>query len=155
MRLLDFRIARWGIVFWMALQAWSGVFDGFFVLSYKFGALGLTQFLGLRTEGDNYRRFIPLMNVTPAWEPVVSLLASAFYLAAMVQVLRRRRSATGLIFAGLVLSVGLWVQTLATPVSVQAFTSAHLRRDALLYLITALIGMLLWEGNKSLRRSPQ
>jgi len=24
------------------------------------------------------------MNVTPAWEPVVSLLASAFYLAAMV-----------------------------------------------------------------------
>jgi hypothetical protein len=80
----------------MAIQAWSGVFDGFFDLSYKFGALGLTQFLGLRTEGDNYRRFIPLMNVTPAWEPVVSLLASAFYLAAMVQVLRRRRSATGL-----------------------------------------------------------
>jgi hypothetical protein len=55
-----------------------------FFLSYKFGALGLTQFLGLRTEGDDYRRFIPLMNVTPAWEPVVSLLASAFYLAAMV-----------------------------------------------------------------------
>jgi hypothetical protein len=73
-RLLDFWIARWGIVFWMAIQAWSGVFDGFFVLSYKFGALGLTQFLGLRTEGDNYRRFIPLMNVTPAWEPVVSML---------------------------------------------------------------------------------
>jgi hypothetical protein len=48
-----------------------------------------------------------------AWEPVVSLLASAFYLAAMVQVLRRRRSATGLFFAGLVLSVGLWVQALA------------------------------------------
>ena len=85
-----------GVAFGMAIQAWSGVFDGFFDLSYKFGALGLTQFLGLRTEGDNYRRFIPLMNVTPAWEPVVSLLASAFYLAAMVQVLRRRRSATGL-----------------------------------------------------------
>ena len=41
MRLLDFRIARWGIFFWMAIQAWSGVFDGFFVLSYKFGALGV------------------------------------------------------------------------------------------------------------------
>jgi hypothetical protein len=105
----------------------------------------------LRTEGDDYRRFIPLMNGTPVWGSVVSLLASAFYLAALVQVLRRRRSATGLFFAGLVLSVGLWVKTLATP-AVQAFSPAHLKRDALLYVITALVGMLLWEGNKSLRQ---
>jgi hypothetical protein len=155
LRLLDFVIVRLGIAFWVALQAWSGVFDGVFVLSYKLHALGITQYLGLRTEGDDYRRFIPLMNEMAVWKPVGSLLASALYLAAMVQVLRRRRSATGLFFAGLGLSVGLWVQTVVTPGFVRAFSSAHVRRDTLLYLITALLGMLLWEGNKPLERSPQ
>jgi hypothetical protein len=28
--------------------------------------LGITRFLGARTEGDDYRRVIPLMNVTAA-----------------------------------------------------------------------------------------
>ena len=155
MTLLDFLTVRCAIAFWVALQALSGIFDGIFVLSYKFHALGTTQFLGLRTEGDDYRRFIPLMNGTPVWGPVVSLLASAFYLAALVQVLRRRRSATGLFFAGLVLSAGLWVETLATP-AVQAFSPAHLKRDALLYVITALLGLLLWEGGNAPRqRTPQ
>jgi hypothetical protein len=155
MKLLDFWIVRLGLAFWIALQVLNGVFDGVFVLSYKFHALGFTRFLGLRTEGDDYRRFIPLMNGTPTWEPAVSLLASVFYLAAMVQVLRRHRSATGLFFAGLVLSVVLWVHTLATPAAVQAFSAAHLRRDALLYVVTALVGMMLWEGNRSPQRSPQ
>ena len=154
MKLLEFWIVRFGLAFWIALQVLNGVFDGVFVLSYKFHALRITQFLGLRTEGDDYRRFIPLMNGTPTWEPAVSFLASAFYLAAMVQVLKRHRSATGLFSAGLVLSVVLWVQTLATP-AVQAFSAAHLRRDALLYVITALVGMLLWEGNKSPQPSPK
>ncbi|HUX73015.1 MAG TPA: hypothetical protein VMV25_03875 [Steroidobacteraceae bacterium] len=154
-RLLDFWIVRCGLAFWIALQALSGIFDGIFVLSYKFHALGITQFLGLRTEGDDYRRFIPLMNGTPVWGSIASLLASALYLAALVQVLRRRRSATGLFFAGLVLSVGLWVKTLATP-AVEAFSPAHLKRDALLYVITALLGLLLWEGGKAPRqRTPQ
>jgi hypothetical protein len=38
MRLLDFWIVRCGLAFWIALQALSGVFDGIFVLSYKFHA---------------------------------------------------------------------------------------------------------------------
>jgi hypothetical protein len=153
MTLLDLWIVRCAMVVWIALQVWSGVFDGILILSYKFHALGVTEFLGLRTEGDDYRRFVPLMDVTPVWKPVGSLLASLSYFAALIQVLRRRRSATGLFFAGLALSVGLWVDTLATPGSSEAFSSAHLRRDALMYAITTLLGMLLWEGNKSLQRA--
>lgn len=153
--LLDFRVARWGMAFWMALQAWSDLFDGIFVLSYKLRALGITQFLGLRTEGDDYRRFIALMDETSIWEPAVSLSASMLYLAAMVQLLRRRRSAAGLFTAGLVLHTAQWIHGLATPAFVQAFSSAHLRRDALLYLITALLCMLLWQCNKSAQGRPQ
>jgi hypothetical protein len=43
----------------------------------KLHALGVTRLLGARTEGDDYRRFIPLMDATPAWKPVMSLLASS------------------------------------------------------------------------------
>ena len=155
MKLLDLWIIRLGIAFWIMLQALSGVFDAVLVLSYKLHALRITEFLGLRTEGDDYRRFIPLMDGTSTWEAALPLLVSALYLAAIVQVFRRRRSAAGLLIAGLVLSAGPWIHGLGTPSFAQAFSPAHVRRDALLYFVTALLGVLLWQSNKSLQRPPQ
>jgi hypothetical protein len=103
----------------MALQAISGFFDGLVVLSYKLQLLEITSFLGVQTEGGDYRRYSRLMDATPVWGSAASLLSGVLYLAAVAQILRRKRS-------------------------------AHLRRDALLYLVIALLGALRWLGNGSM-----
>jgi hypothetical protein len=143
MKPLDSRIARLGVGLWMAFQAISKLFDGSFVLSYKFQLLGVTRFLGLRTEGDDYRRFVPLLDATSTWEPIFSLVASGLYLACVVQFLRRRRSAGFFCGAALLLSSAQWFHNLNMPLFVQAFSPAHLHRDSLILSLTGLLLALM------------
>jgi hypothetical protein len=148
MKLLDLRVVRWGMALWMSRQGISCLFDGCLVLSYKLQLLGITGFLGGQTEGDDYRRFIPVMDATRVWESAVSLLAAVLYIAVVVQILRRNRFAFALFTAAITLNLGLWIHDLSKPQFVQAFSSAHLQRDAMLYLITALLGVLLWQDKQ-------
>jgi hypothetical protein len=146
MKLLDFRIARLCIALWMTFQAMSCFFDGCLLLSYKLRLLGITKFLGLRTEGDDYRRFIPLMNATPLWSSVLALFAGMLYIVVAIQVLGRRKSAFGLLIAALALSAGQWIHELNNPLFTEAFSFAHLTRDAMMYAVTALLAaVLVWQ----------
>ncbi len=144
LELLDFRLARWAIAGWLALRAAESLFNAAFVLSYKLRWLGLTEFLGLRTEGDDYRRFVPILDLTPAWEGVLELGLCAVYVTVCVQVLRRQRVAVGALAAAVLLAAGLWAYNESSPVFVQGFSSAARLRDLLLVAVTALLALLLW-----------
>ena len=147
----DIRLARWGIACWLALQAVQSLFNGSFVLAYKLRLLGITQFLGLRTEGDDYRRFVPILDLTPAWEGALELALCAVYFTVCVQVLRRQRIAFGALATAVLLATGLWAYNESSPVFVQDFSSAARLRDLLMIAVTALLALLLWRGRESHR----
>lgn len=160
---MTLRWFRWGASGWLALQALSGLFDGIFVLCYKFQYLfnyrlqrvGIMEFLGQRTEGDDYRRFVPLMNATGIWEPLVALLASALYLAAITQVLRRKAHAFSFFLGALALSIGPWLYSLSKAEVLQTFSLHHLVRDGVIYGLTAVLGVAIWRDANSRVSSSQ
>jgi hypothetical protein len=153
MRVLDFRSTRLCMALGMTFQAISCFFDGCLLLSYKLRLLGITKFLGLRTEGDDYRRLIPLMDATPLWSPVLALFAGTLYTVVAIKVLRQRKPAFGLLIAALALSAGQWIHELNNPLFTEAFSFPHLTRDALMYAVTALLAAVLaWQPDIRRRR---
>jgi hypothetical protein len=51
----------------IGFEAFRALFAPLMVLSYRLGDIGVTQALGGLTPGDDYRRFIPLMDTVPGW----------------------------------------------------------------------------------------
>jgi hypothetical protein len=66
--------------------------------------------MGAQTPGDDYHRFIPLLQMVPNWYVAAGFAAGGLVLASAVQLMRRRSSAVILFVAGIV--VGLVAETL-------------------------------------------
>src|SRR6267378_8191997 len=84
MRLTSWWPVRWGMALWIALLAIDALFYAGITLAYK---------LGLYTEHYPYPQNVPLIEVTPLWEPTLALMASVVFLLAVVLILRRSRVA--------------------------------------------------------------
>ena len=63
----------------IALQVVRALFAPAMVLSWRFGALDVTTALGRQTAGDDYRRFIPLLQAVPDGSGAVDGLPPAHY----------------------------------------------------------------------------
>src|SRR6266699_1147296 len=90
MRLTEFWAVRWGMALWISLLAIDALFYAGITLTYK---------LGLFTEPYAYPQNVPLLEVTPLWEPLLTLVAGVVLLLAIVLILRRSRVAFGAVVA--------------------------------------------------------
>jgi hypothetical protein len=147
-------LARSMLALVIGFEAFRALFAPLMVLSYRLGNIGVTQALGGLTPGDDYRRFIPLMDTVPGWLLGIWVASGVLFLAAAWRLVRRRGTAFGLFASAYALSlVGSWVGALDPrygDACRHAFTFAqfNLRRDVLLpvagTLLPVIVGVVLW-----------
>src|SRR5258708_25870446 len=90
-------LVRWGIALWIALLAIDTLAYAGITLTYKLQAWRAIPILGLLKE--HYPWNVPLLEVTPLWEPMLALVAGVVFLLAIVLMLRRSRVALGAVVA--------------------------------------------------------
>ena len=91
MRLTNWWPVRWGMALWIALLAVDTLAYAGITLTYKLQAWGAIPILGLLKE--HYHWNVPLLEVTPLWEPMLALVAGAVFLLSIVLILRRSQVA--------------------------------------------------------------
>lgn len=137
------------------------VFAQTMTLAWRLDAKGVLRMLGAQTPGDDYHRFIPLLQLVPDWYIVTGFLAGTLVLASAVQLVRRRPSAVMLFVAGIV--VGIVAEALVH--RIQPFNHAaqqvfHFRevrtmRDILIPIATQMMPLLiacsLWLATRGTR----
>jgi hypothetical protein len=84
-------------------EALNMLFATALTVAYRSHDLNVAAFLGVFTPGDDYRRFIPLMDATPWWIHALWVTAAVLFFACALQFLRKRRAAFPLFAAAWVL----------------------------------------------------
>ena len=84
-------------------QALSFLFATALTAAYRLRSLRLAAFLGGFTPGDDYRRFIPLMEATPFWLHALWVAASVSFLVSAWLLLKNRPAAFSAFAAGWIL----------------------------------------------------
>jgi hypothetical protein len=136
--------ARSALACLIVLLALREFFAPLLIFAYRMQYLGLAHFLGLRTEGDNYRRLIPIMDATPLWLVALWAAAGLLYLVALWQMLRR----TGASYVPFFLGFGLEVTGMFVIRGLEASTGVIVGPIPLIraagYLLTFSVGFVLW-----------
>jgi hypothetical protein len=131
-------------------QVLSFLFATALTLAVRLNQLRLARFLGGFTPGDDYRRFIPLMDATPWWIHALWIAASALFLVCAVELLRDRGAPfAAFALAWIVGAVGNWISE-SMPVYRETFSfpAPSFMRDVLVpavaALVPALVAIALW-----------
>jgi len=103
--LLDIPTVRAAGIVLAAFCAFQMTFATAMTASYRLHALGAMDVMGWMTPGDDYRRFIPLMEAIPAWLHGLLLAAGACYLVATFWLVGRRRAAYLPLLLGVILTL--------------------------------------------------
>ena len=144
----NFWPVRWGMALWVALLAVDTLFYAGITLTYK---------LGLFAEHYPYPQNVPLLEVTPLWDPLLALLSGVVFLWAIVLILRRRRVALQAVVAPFVVSLLLFAIRLGRPESgyLESLSIAYQKSHyALMWPIaglalTILICLALWHDRQT------
>jgi hypothetical protein len=148
MRPTEFWAVRWGMALWISLLAIDALFYAGITLAYK---------LGLYTEHYPYPQNVPLIEVTPLWEPTLALMAGVVFLLAIVLILRRSRVALGAVVAPFIITLLLFAVRFSRPESgyLQSLSAAYQKSHfALIWpivglAITILICLALWHDRRT------
>lgn len=126
-------------------QVLSMLFATVLTVAYRLQDLRVAAFLGGFTPGDDYRRFIPLMDATPWWIHAMWVSASVLFFASGWQLLRDRPAAFSLFAAAWVLGTVGNLISQATPAyrEVFSFPTPLFTRDYLIPAVTALVPVLI------------
>jgi hypothetical protein len=143
---IESRWVRIGLALWALDRAADHLCDTCLVLSYKFPHLGLSRLLWQCAQGSDYQQLIPLFDATANWELMACLVSCALYMLAIFSLFARPRHALSFFVSAVALSAALWLYELTKPLYVQTFSSADLVREGLLYAVTALGGLALWQS---------
>jgi hypothetical protein len=129
----------------IATQVLSMLFATVLTVAYRLDYLRLAAFMGGFTPGDDYRRFIPLMDATPWWNHALWIGASVLFLASGLQLLRNRASAFALFAVAWVLGAAGNMMSQSTPEyrEVFSFSAPLFARDYLIPAMTACIPVLI------------
>ena len=128
----------------------SMLFATVLTAAYRLRYLRLAAFLGGFTPGDDYRRFIPLMDATPWWIHGLWLAAGVLFAASAWQLLRKRRTAFPLFATAWVLGTAGNLISQSMPAYREAFSfpAPLFTRDylipAMTTLVTLFIAAALW-----------
>jgi hypothetical protein len=139
---------RWAMALWIALLAVEVLFSAGSALTYK---------LGLFTEPFPYPRNVPLLEVTPLWEPMLALASGVVFLLAIVLILKRSRVAFGAVVAPVAITLLLFAIRFSRPESgdLQSLSIAYQKSPyALVWPIlgltlTILICLALWQDRQT------
>lgn len=148
MKLTSWWPVRWGMALWIAVLAVDTLFYTGITLTYK---------LGLFTEHYPYPRNVPLLEVTPLWEPMLALVEGVVFLLAIVLILRRSRFALGAVVAPFTITLLLFAVRFNRPESgyLQSLSIAYQQSHfALIWpiaglAITILICLALWRDSQA------
>ena len=148
MRLTSWWPVRWGMALWIALLAIDALFYAGITLTYK---------LGLFTEPYPYPQNVPLLEVTPLWEPLLTLVAGVVLLLAIVLILRRSRVAFGAVVAPFAIMLLQFAVRFSRPESgyLQSLSIAYQKSPfAMIWpiaglAITILICLALWHDRRT------
>jgi hypothetical protein len=121
------------------------LFATVFTAAYRLRYLEVAAFLGGFTPGDDYRRFIPLMEATPWWLHALWVAAAVPFFASGWQLLQKRRLAFSLFAAAWVLgAVGnLISQSMPAYREAFSFPAPLLTRDYIIPAMTALVPVFI------------
>ena len=145
----------------LLFEVMQAVFAQTMTLAWRMGATGVLGVMGSQTPGDDYHRFVPLLQHVPDWYMASGFVAGALVLASAVQLMRRRRSAVFLFVAGIV--VGLVAETLVHMVPgyndaarhVFQFKDVRTMRDLVIPIATQMIPVFiacsLWLATRGAR----
>ena len=148
MRLTSWWPVRWGMALWIALLALDALAYAGFTLNYK---------LGLSTEHYPYPPNVPLLDVTPLWDPILTLVAGVVLLLAVVLILRRKRTALEAVVAPFVVMLLLFAVRFSRPESgiLQSLSTGYQKSTfAMIWpiaglAITILICLALWQDRRT------
>lgn len=142
-------IQTWGVRSLLALLVFGRAVDLLFAtaltLAYRLRYLDVARFLGGFTPGDDYRRFIPLMEATPLWLHGLWIAGSVLCLVTAWELLRNRRAAF-LAFAAAWIAgaAGEFINcTMPEYRAVFSFSEPQFTRDYLIPIARALVPVLV------------
>jgi hypothetical protein len=155
MRLTSWWPVRWGMALWIALLAVDTLAYAGITLTYKLQAWRAIPILGLLKE--HYHWNVPLLEVTPLWEPMLALVAGVVFLLAIVLILRRSRVALGAVVAPFAIILLHFAVSISRPESgaLQSLSIAHQQsHHALIWpiaglAITIVICLALWHDSRT------
>lgn len=132
----------------IASQVLSMLFATALTVAYRLRYVGVATFLGAFTPGDDYHRFIPLMDATPWWMHALWVSASVLFLASGWKLLRKSRAAFPLFAAAWVLGLvgNLISQSMSVYREAFSFPAPMFTRDYLIPAATALLPVLIAAG---------
>jgi hypothetical protein len=147
--------ARLILALLIAFIAFSEFMAPIMALAYREHDFGLLNFLGARTPGDDYRRFVPVIEAVPLWLLCIWVTSGLLYLASAGELLRKSR--TDLVLFVLAFGMGLLgnLSQHLVPSLIRAnevaftFPLPNFRRDVLVplgarVLLPAFIAISLW-----------
>ncbi|MDE2182852.1 MAG: hypothetical protein KGJ78_07505 [Alphaproteobacteria bacterium] len=156
---LQAKPARWLFAIVMLGLAWREFFAPLLTLAYKLGDAPLARLLGRLTPGDDYRRFIPLMDATPLWIQAMWVMSAVLLIAAAVALLWKKRAAFGLFASAMLLEIAGTLISRQIPAyhAAFAFTSFHWMRDVAIpaaqIVSPVLMAVALWAMTERTPRS--
>jgi len=86
MKIMDTLVVRLVLAALLAFKAFDDFFATALTLVYKMNVTGAAESLGRLTAGDDYSRFVPLMEAVPVWLHGLWVLAGILYMVAIVLV---------------------------------------------------------------------
>ena len=145
MNLIHTWYARGFLALLILPQALSMLFATVLTASYRLHYVGLATFFGAFTPGDDYRRFIPLMDATPRWIHGLWVAAAVLFFASAWQLLRDRAAAFPLFAGAWVLGTVGNLISQSMPAYRQAFSFPDplFTRDYLIPIATALVPVVI------------
>jgi hypothetical protein len=105
LHLLDHRSVRWSGALISLYCALSVMFPTLLTLALGLQRTRLLEALGQVTPGDDWHRFVPLMEQLPDWLHAMLLWAGCCYMAGALGLLRRRGTAAIALVAGVALDL--------------------------------------------------
>lgn len=155
MRLTNWWPVRWGMALWIALLAIDTLAYAGITLTYKLQAWRAIPILGLLKE--RYHWNVPLLAVTPFWEPMLALVAGVVFLLAIVLILRRSRVALGAVVAPFAIILLHFAVSISRPESgaLQSLSIVYQQSHyALIWpiaglAITIVICLALWHDSRT------
>jgi len=161
MNLLHTRGARIVLVFPVIFLAAREFFAPILTLAYRLQGTGLARILGAVTPGDDYHRFIPLMNATPIWLQGMWLVSGLLFLGSAWQLLRNNRTYFEFFVLALALESIAMIFEHAMPAYRDAFSfsSPNFRRDVLIpvamFTFPFMVAAVLWLMTRGRQRPAQ
>jgi len=146
----DWLLIRWLAAGLLALKVLDDFFATALTIAYRVGASRVAEALGGATPGDDYRRFIPLMEAVPAWLHGLWVSAGLLYLAAIAGIVRRRTGVHILVLVavGIEVVATLAGRAIAASTGVVPNPDAGGPADVVRLILPLLLALVLWQSGR-------